>query len=247
MTSRETLSGSIPAAAVECGGVVDPAIASRPDFPLLHTRRNDLHGPDEQTVASRVPASAGRRLQPQERRRPGRDPHARHRPLRHLPQHPHQRLPGHGLSGGAGQAEHLRRPGLPLRARHRGRGRSGGDRLSGQRGRSRLGAVRQEGDQVGDRHLGRLPRGRAQGRRARAAAEGHLRRVRHRHDRAELPGRDQHRPGGAAERLVRPQDAGGRANRLPQPVGRSARRCSTTPAKSRSASRSSSVSATRRA
>ena len=53
-----------------------------------------------------------------------------------------------------------------------------------------------------------------------AAAQGDLRRIRHRHDRAELPGRDQHRSRGAAERLLRPQDAGGRADRLSQPVGR---------------------------
>ena len=81
-----------------------------------------------------------------------------------------------------------------------------------------------------------------------AAAEGDLRRVRHRHDRAELPGRDQHRSRGATERLLRPQDAGRRAE-SPSSANRApcARRCSITPAKSRSASRSSSVSATRRA
>ena len=44
--------------------------------------------------------------------------------------------------------------------------------------------------------------------------------IRDRHDRAELPGGDQHRPAGAAERLLRPQDARRRADRLPQPVRR---------------------------
>ena len=58
-----------------------------------------------------------------------------------------------------------------------------------------------------------------QGARARAAAEGNLRGIRHRHDRAELPGRDQHRSGSAIERLLRAEDARRRADRLSQPVG----------------------------
>ena len=100
-----------------------------------------LDGPCDDNVSagrhSRSPSpSAGSRVLPQERRRLGGDHHARYRPLRHLPQHPHQRLSGHGLSGGPRQAEHLCGPGLPLRARYRGRGGSGSDRLSGQRGRT---------------------------------------------------------------------------------------------------------------
>ena len=100
---------------------------------------------------------------------------------------------GTRVPGGAGQAEHLRGAGLPLRDRHRRRRGPGRDRLPGRRGRAGPGAVRQEGHPRGDRHLGRLPRDRAQGRRARGAAQADLPRLRHRHDRPELPGRDQHR------------------------------------------------------
>ena len=80
--------------------------------------------------------------------------------------------------------------------------------------------MREEGDPLGDRHFGRIPRGGAQGGRARTATQGHLRRIRHGPDRAELPGRDQHGSQGPTERLVRPQDAGGRADRLLEPIGR---------------------------